>query len=305
MAKEKGRLFSFDIFKKKKTARKVKPMKLFISILQILAVTAVMAGIGVGFVFLQQYVEKTTKVSSKTGLLELLDVPEWVNENLKDKIYKAAIAGGENLKLDDDAALSVQQNLESQIAWLANITVQTTNKSIEIRGIWRKPLGVVKIGTNRCYVDRELIVLNYVDMTTLPIVKIDGLSAGKIPPIGTKWRSDDLEAAVDLIYRLDIMDKEVTAKKPLLCEIDRIDVSNYNGRKNNKEPHIVLYTKNEQKIIWGAEIGAWQKNLEATDEDKLNRLYKYYLENGTLLKGAKYINLLQPFDRVPLPIDKY
>ena len=45
--------------------------------------------------------------------------------------------------------------------------------------------------------------------------------------------------------------------------------------------------------------------LEATDEDKLAKLYGYYEEFGTLLKGAKYINLRDPRDKIPLPIDKY
>jgi len=39
------------------------------------------------------------------------------------------------------------------------------------------------------------------------------------------------------------MDKSFTPDKPLLFEIDRIDVRNFNGRRDKGEPHIVLYTK--------------------------------------------------------------
>ncbi len=91
----------------------------------------------------------------------------------------------------------------------------------------------------------------------------------------------------------------------MLYEIDSIDVSNFEGRKAVRLPHIVLYAKDETKIIWGAEVGKWQRYLESTDEQKLAKLYSYYKEYGTLLNGAKYINLRDPQDNIPLPTDKY
>jgi len=66
-----------------------------------------------------------------------------------------------------------------------------------------------------------------------------------------------------------------------------------------------LYAKDNTEIIWGAEVGKWQRYLESTDEDKLAKLYSYYKEYGTLLNVAKYINLRDPQDNIPLPIDKY
>jgi hypothetical protein len=298
--------FSFDVFKKKKRPKKGTQKSRLVGILWILAIAIVLGGIGVGFVFLQKYVEKTATVSNRMGLLELLDMPEWVSEKLKQKIYNAAISNGEDLRLDEDAAKAIQENISSQFVWMDDIKIQTTNTSLEIRGQWRKPLVMAQKGKNKCYVDKELVVLDFVEVSKLPIVKITGLSsAAKIPPAGRMWRSDDLAAGVDIVCRLDRMDRQVTPDKPLLCEIDRIDVSNFNGRKNDKQPHIILYTKNNLQVIWGAEIGTWQRNFEAQDQEKLEWLYKYYKENGTLLKGAKYINLREPIDYLPLPIDKY
>jgi hypothetical protein len=49
----------------------------------------------------------------------------------------------------------------------------------------------------------------------------------------------------------------------------------------------------------------WGQHLEATDEDKLAKLYGYYKEYGSLMGRAKYINLRDPQDKIPLPIDKY
>ena len=100
------------------------------------------------------------------------------------------------------------------------------------------------------------------------------------------------------------MDKLVTPDKPLLYEIDRVDVSNFNGRENSKLAHIVLYAKDNTQIIWGAEIGKWQQHFESTDVQKIANLYEHYKEYGTLL-GVKYIILRDPQDNIPLPIDKY
>ncbi|GAJ08013.1 unnamed protein product, partial [marine sediment metagenome] len=68
--------------------------------------------------------------------------------------------------------------------------------------------------------------------------------------------------------------------------------------------HIVLYTTDDTEVIWGAELGKWQQHLEATDAEKLAKLYAYYEEYGSLLGDVKYINLRDPQDRIPLPIDK-
>jgi hypothetical protein len=236
---------------KKKQLRKATDRRrslIFFSI--VLAVLCVLAAVGIGFVFLDRYVKKAVPVSEKTGVLKLLDTPAWVNSRLEEKVYEAAMANGEDLKLDEDAAMSVQQNIEAQVAWLDEVKVQITNDSILIKGRWRKPLALVKSGLRKFY-------------------------------------------------------KNDVSEKPLLYEIDSIDVSNFNGRQNSSFPHIVLYAKDDTEIIWGAEIGAWQRYLEATDEEKLAKLYSHYEEYGSLLNNVKYINLRDPQDSILLPVDRY
>ena len=274
--------------------------------LKVLAVICVFTAVVIGFIFLEKYVKKQVPVSEKTGILELVDVPAWINEQLKEKIYTAAIAGGEDLKLDEDAAESVQQNIESLVAWVDGAQVQVTGSNIRIEARWRRPLALVKSGLHKFYVDADLVVLDFVPMANLPIVQVKGLSViAKLPTAGLVWQKDDLAAAIAVLARLDRMDKLTTPDKPLLYEIDSIDVSNFNGRENSRFPHIVLYTKDKTEIIWGAEIGAWARHFEAKEEEKLAMLYSYYKEHGSLSGGVKYINLRDPQDDVPLPIDKY
>jgi hypothetical protein len=263
-------------------------------------------GIVVGFSFLERYVKETSPLSEQTIRLELADVPAWVNSRLKEKVLAAARGASEDLRLDENAAGPVQQNIAREVVWLDKVTVQRTHDGFRIEGRWRRPVALVKSGLSRFYVDAEQVVLDFVQMPHLPIVKITGLPLIiKMPPLGEVWGRDDVAAAIEIIKRLEQMDKLVTPEKPLLYEIDRVDVSNFNGRENTRHPHIVMYVKDNTQIIWGAEVGKWQQYLESTDEQKLAKLYGYYKEHGTLSGGAKYINLRDPQDNIPLPIDKY
>jgi hypothetical protein len=275
-------------------------------VLKVIAVVCVVAGAGLGILFLDKYVRRTAPARQEGIVIELAGVPAWVNDQLKDKVYTAAGVDSGRLKLDENAAIAVQQNIAASVAWLDDVRVQTTHEGLRIAGRWRKPVALLKFGPRKFYVDARLVALDFVPISNLAIVEVKGLSQiTGMPQVGEVWQRDDLAAAVDILVRLGQMDELVTPDKPLLCEIDSIDVSNFNGKKSARLPHIVLYSKDGTEIIWGAEIGSWAQHLEATDEEKLAKLYGYYKEYGSLQGGAKYINLRDPLDRIPLPVDKY
>jgi hypothetical protein len=294
--------FGLSLFgRKKKQERSLFGPRL-INILKVLTVICILAGIVVGIVFLEKYVKKTVPGPQESVTLELANVPEWVGGELQAKILAAA---GEPFRLDEDTAHLVAENLASAV-WLDEVKVQTTHDRLRIEGRWRRPLALVKSGLHKFYVDAELVVLDFVEMQHLPIVKITGLPLiTRTPLLGEAWQRDDVAAAVTILDLLDQMDKFITPDRPLLFEVDSIDVSNFKGRNDTRLPHIILYAKDNTKITWGAEVGTWQRYLESTDEQKLANLYSYYKEYGTLLNGAKYINLRDPQDNIPLPIDKY
>ena len=307
--KSKTKKISFKLggFKKRKRQHASWFGPSLIIILKVLAVVCVLCGIVIGLMHLEKYVKETIPARQGAGDLELADVPLWVSDQLKEKVYTIATAKGSNLGLDDDTALSVQRNIEELIPWLDEVKVRATHNILRVEARWRKPLALVKSGLIKFYVDAEQVVLDFMPMPDeLPIVEIKGLPLiTKIPPLGEVWQRDDLASAIMILDRLDHMDKSLTPDKPLLYEIDRIDVSNFNGRQNSRHAHIILYSKDNTEIIWGAEVGKWQQHLESTDEQKLAKLHAYYKEYGTLSGGVKFINLRDPRDKIPLPIDKY
>jgi hypothetical protein len=272
----------------------------------IIAAVCATGVMGAGFMFLEQYVKNEAMPSRRVGSLELLGVPTWVNQELEAKISAAARPAGRDLKLDENTARLVQNNIARSVAWVERVSVQTSPETVRIAARWRKPVALLRSGSRKFYVDKDLVVLDFVSVSHLPIVEVRGLSGtAGIPAPGQAWRTDDLAAAVEILIRLERMDRLVTPDKPLLYEIDSIDVSNFDGRQSSRDSHIVLYSKDNAQIMWGAEIGTWQQHLEATDEEKLAKLYAYYKEYGTLLNGVKYINLRDPQQTIPLPVDKY
>ncbi|MHC4544077.1 MAG: cell division protein FtsQ/DivIB [Planctomycetota bacterium] len=298
---------------KRKSRRKRSFLPGLTRILKVFTVACVSAAMGIifvsvvwfGFTSLDKYVKNNTSIGETTSTLELIDVPPWVNEPLKKKISAAAAPNGD-LQPNEESARLIRNNLAQKVPWLDEVRVQYTHDSIQITGRWRRPLALVKSSLSKFYVDSDLVVLDFVLIPNLHVVRVEGLPLIIITPqLGRVWQRDDLAAAVAILARLERMDKIVTPEKPLLSEIASIDMSNFKGRANSRFPHIVLYTKDNTEIIWGAEIGEWQKYLESTDEQKLAKLYEYYRKHGSLLGGVKYINLRDPQDNIPLPIDKY
>lgn len=307
--KTKRTSFSFDFLrKKKKKARQTSWVgPTLISFLKVLAVVLFLGAIAVGLLFLEEYVRNTYRNSEKKLYLELANVPSWVDSGLQNKVL--AVAGGDDgdIRFDEQAARSVQRKIEEQFAWLDDVKVRAVQEVFRIEGRWRKPLALIRSGVGQDhYVDAERVVLDFVPMPDLPIVEIAGLSMQpEMPSPGEEWRCDDLAAAINILDRLNRRDKYLREIRPLLFEIGCIDMSNFQGRKDSTQPHIVMHTKDNIEITWGAELGSWQQYLESTDEEKVAKLYTYYEAYGTLSVGVKYINLRDPQDKIPLPIDKY
>ncbi len=284
--------------KKRPTARSWN----WLGIVKVAVVVCFLAASGAFLRYAEAYMKLTTP--AEEGSLILVGVPEWVDWDLKARV--AAVAGGTRFPLQDDTAAVLARNL-APMSWLDDVRIQVTHDSVRVKAQWRKPVALIEIeeDSSRIYVDENLVVLDYMPMSHLPIVEIKGMDLGVVPLPGQVFDQNDLAAAVTLIVLLHRMDAEYAPVNPLLEHIASIDITNFRGRRNRREPHIVLHTKDDTQIIWGAEIGEWAKYLEAKDEQKLAKLYSYYREFGSLSAGAKYINLRDPQDRVPQPIDKY
>ncbi|MCX5647161.1 MAG: hypothetical protein NTZ17_21135 [Phycisphaerae bacterium] len=276
----------------------------WVLIVKVAAVIGFLAASGAFLRYAEAYVKTITPTPE--GTLVLVSPPQWAKYDLKCRV--ADVAGGRRLPLTEETASSVARNLAS-LVWLDDVDVQVTHNSVRVKARWRKPVALIDIPEDheKIYVDEDLVVLDYMPMPHLPIIEIKGVSLKRRPSPGQMFDQQDLQAGVALVALLHRMDAERTPEKPLIEHIASIDVRNYNGRKNPQGPHLVLRSKDDTQIIWGAELGEWTKYGEARDDQKLAKLYTYYHDYGSLSAGAKYIyiNLRDPQDRVPKPIEKY
>jgi hypothetical protein len=282
--------------KKQAAARK----QTLITSVKVAAVMALLVAGGIALRYAEGYVRAAQP--AEEGDLVLRSVPRWANYDLKARVV--ALAGGNRFPITEETAGVIARNL-APMSWLDDVKVHVTHDQVSVNARWRKPVALIERGPSKFYVDTELVVLDFMPMAHLPIVEVTGVKMGLPPSSGAVFDRDDLAAAVKLIDLLGRVDADLNPQNPLLEQIACIDVSNYKGRKNHSKPHVVFLSKEGTQILWGAELGEWAKHLEATDEQKLAKLYGYYTEFGSLKAGAKYINLHDPLDKVPQPIDKY
>jgi hypothetical protein len=305
--KNKKSWFSFNkkLTKTEKKERSKAVRNTFvIFVLIILAVALV-----TGFIYLERFVKKSFNFGKEQLRLELADVPAWASSELKQGIIASAAKGGVKFNLDEATARQVGENLRD-LAWLYDVQVSVGAESIIVKAGYREPLALIKANDRQFYIDSQSIVLDFVPVNKPTIIEITGVPAHKltVSSIGTKWQSDDVAAAVELIELLAKMDSQVTPSKPLLAELKSLDMSNFNGRRSDAQPHIVFYAKDDTEIKWGAKKGDWNRNLEAKDEEKLAILYNTFSELGTIqIRAAQkgsFIDLTKP-QTLSLPIDKY
>jgi hypothetical protein len=270
--------------------------------LKLVAIICILSVTGLCLFFLDRYVRTVVPVAEIKGPVELANPPDWVSPELKQRIIMTACAGRGGFGLDSDAARTVAKNLVS-FAWLEEFQVQTTHEAIRIEAEYRKPVALIKNDTRKFYVDENLVVLDYMPMPELPIVLVKGVESLTVPPVGRPWQRDDLKAAVSLLALLHKMDAMVASREPLVTQIRAVDVSNFQGRREPREPHILLYAMDDTQIIWGAEAGSSQQYMEAREDEKLAMLYSFYEENGTLTNRVKYIELRYPRKKVPQPLN--
>ena len=302
---KKGGLFSF-FTKKKKTTRGSKKSQPSIStglkVTATIMVLAIIAGGGaVGLIYMDRYVQRTAAAATPSGSLKLIDPPAWIETQQLwiDKLVDTA--GGMRFPLNDQAAQYVTQRL-SALSWLNNIHVQTTPEYITVKADYRRPVGLVDIGRGKkYYLAEDMTVLEYLPIDSVPVIEITGIAAEKtIPEPGLPWRAEDAIAAVqllDYLFRCDLVYlKNGQIQKPLLDEIESIDVSNFAARKSSSpnRPHIYLKVLDGTQVNWGAAIGQGNRYIEAKADKKCLKLYEHFVEHNNSLQGsAKWIELRQ------------
>jgi hypothetical protein len=199
-------------------------------------------------------------------------------------------------------------------AWISRITQVRREvakdkaiQTIQIYADWRQPEAWVRVGDRLYLIDPEgtrlpgdyrledrprskLLVITGVD---LPLV--EGSATGAVPRAGAKWASgkdgvvgDDMQAAMALVDRLK--------KQPFVGQIDAVDMTNFNGRKDARAAWIALRTiwpaadGSPRAVYWGRPIG--QEGFREVQADvKVKALNDIHQRFGRIDAGRDYVDI--------------
>ena len=318
--KKTGGFGSF--FSRKKKGRQPKGRSSLITglkiALTILFLTILVGGGAVGLIYLDRHVKTAAEYEIPEGTVVFKKPPIWLNQEWKEWIER--VLGSATFPLNTDSAQIVYDKLKS-VAWFKDLSVQTEPNCINVYAEYRRPVGLVHSGNTKLYISDDMAVMNYIPMASIPVIEIKGTSS-RAPEPGQVWLAEDAKAAVELLtllYKVDQLYQQEIEKqknggtvapdntipeKPLLNEIESIDVSNFAGRKSKsaEKAHIVLNVKDGTKVYWGAAWGQATVNFEMDEKIKLERLYQYLVDHHNTLQGsAKIIELRWLEDRIPRP----
>lgn len=215
--------------------------------------------------------------------------PSWVNDHFSDDIKQVGT-------LNDRYGM-YENNLTQRIADVyGGIVVVKKVDSIKrvfpnklnIKLVLRKPVALVKSGSNAYLVDDECVLLpkEYYKLQNVEYASpcIQSNKLARLPLHGSKWNDKGVEAGVELVKFL----RANTIHN--LFKVVAVDVSNVCKRRFTGKSDIVLWTENNTQIRWGCSPLCKEPN-ELSDEEKLQNLLSIAKTEGTNLKQMEYVDV--------------
>ena len=282
-------------------------------VFSILIPVVLIGAIGYGIYKSYRYVDKSVATVMQRPTVVLANRPAWMSDFMADQICTIARPAGGYSVLNNRVLKDIEHQLLTNSrsrAWIKQIRelrilyVNQPGDTLVLDCEFRVPIALVHVGDMYYYIDNEgyqlpercpaeyLRRVMYSPGGKLQIRIIEGVHADQPAP-GGKWTSPDLDAAIDLA--------KVLYGKPYTEEVVKIDVTNFAGRRDQREAQIVLVTNHNTQVRWGrpylpqdpAEVKAGQKL------DYMERIFKQY---GRVDAGKSWVDLR--FDRVTYPQDQ-
>lgn len=276
---------------------------------------ALLGGCGFAFHRMEKYVAGTLAFPGEAIQVVLKDRPAWMSDALALQIASAARPGALRSSMDHDLLKETTQALQLN-PWVRNVRQvrrtfgKTPGDTIEISCEYRAPVALVASRGQYVMVDGEGVKLPEkfaINAQQAPAIMfgpdghitlrvIEGVAT--LPPFtdGQKWPGEDLQAGLDLVKLL--------YGRACTDEIHRVNVSNFKGRRNGREPQLTLITRYNSEIRWGEAV---RQNFyaELHPTEKLERLAFLKERLGRVDGGYSWIdirleNILHPKQETPV-----
>ncbi|HTL27944.1 MAG TPA: hypothetical protein VL282_01935 [Tepidisphaeraceae bacterium] len=267
-----------------------------------------LAGIVAAFHFTRQYVDKKVAFSTQPPTIVLANRPVWMTDLLAEQIIRSVKPAGTYSAFDaqmlaDRVAILKANPWIKEVKQVRRVYGNAPGDTIEIDCDYRAPIALIHWGEYFWLIDGDGVRLPeqftvqhiksivYGQDKKLNIRIIEGVSK---PPVeaGHKWPGEDLAAAIDMVKLL--------YGQPYAEEIVKIDVGNFEGRNDMKDPQIALVTKYNTTIRWGEPLNL-KFFVEAPPAVKLERLQEIYKQYGQVDAKQPWIDIRGEVVTKPIP----
>ncbi len=206
--------------------------------------------------------------------VELAGPPQWVDaEEWHRRILDCVRIPTDQEWLDETLVPLVADQI-NRSGWVSKLhrVEQGMDGVIRIVAEYRRPIAMVRVkcDVGECFVpvDRHGVRLPEVYRQVsdgLGWMRIVGVESD-LPEIGEPFQGDDAVAGIRLAALL--FDQDFSSR------ITGIDVLNFRGRRDKRDNHIKLRTREGGMIAWGSAIG--EEIEEPTAQDKLRTIAVYF-----------------------------
>jgi len=240
-------------------------------LVSVLSLGAVLAGAAYGLEQLKNRLYALPEYNPPINfeLAQLEDVP-WVEKEgwrprILHSIHLPANRGGSESELLENIARQLEAS-----GWVSRVrrVWKETHGTIRLACEYRRPIAMLETSGGRYIpVDKDGVRLPEVYdrvPSELGWMRIVGVQS-EIPEVGTPFRGSAGDAVAAVRLAALLFDQPQIGP-----QISRIDVSNFDGRRDRRENHIRLWTRDGRRIDWGSAIG--REMEEATVEQKLRNL---------------------------------
>jgi hypothetical protein len=282
-----------------------------ISIHLTLAVT-LLGGLGAGYFYADRFVDQNVAFNAQPLIVVVKNRPPWMNRFLVEQIAAIARPVGAHSSFDHQMLVETAELL-ARNPWISNVRsvrrayTRKPGDTLEIDCDYRAPVALVKYGAFYWLVDEKGVRLS--DRFTeqdIPNIQFDPEGHTRIRVIegvqqavpqlaGDPWRGADLQAGLKMIgYLFD---------KPYVEQILRVNVANYDGRVDSKDPRLVLGTSFGTQIWWGRQPGDDVDSfIEVNTARKFYYLRTIFDQTGRVDGKHKWIDVR--FDKPTCPPDE-
>lgn len=260
-----------------------------------------------GLVALRDYVDKRVVFPDGPPKIVLANRPAWMSDFLAEQIAAVAKPIGAHSTFDRSVLEDVAKLLEGN-PWIRQVKEvrraygAKPGDTIAIDCEYRAPIALVHWKDYFWLVDSEGVKLPE-EFTAdevpriivgrdrkMNIRVIEGVSRPP-PESGQKWIGQDLQAGLDMVRLL--------FGKPYAEEIVKVDVGNFDGRRDPREAQLVLVTRYNTQVHWGRPVNAEDHFIEVSTAQKLEYLRQVYQQFHRVDGNQPWIDIR--FDKITYP----